>query len=110
MLKITIDKYFKENTRIKEDVAEFKNCYTLNDLLLRFVDETGTDEIYGCDIVNYRIEAFDKGWLYGEVTAYQVQMVLDGYSKMFKIRFYIDKNFEVNLDPDLYTVKKFVEC
>lgn len=113
MLKITMDKEFVEDyqiERVKEDMNEFKNMYTINDLKNRFMDETESFEIYGAEIISYKISAFDSGWACGNKTCYAVDMILDGFEKMFKVRFYIDQDYMIDLRPNLYTVKTFKAC
>ena len=112
MLKIKIDKEFVKDyqmERVKADVSEFKTAFTIGDLKMRFVEETENFELYGLDVISYQIEAIDSGWACGSKTIYAVSMILDGISKVYKVRFYISQNLEVELRPDLYYVKRFIE-
>ena len=98
-MRIKFNKKYIEDyqmARVKEDAKQFAEANTLNDLRREFEDQVG---IYlGCnpEILKAEITAMDSGWATGNKTIFNVEMVVDGYSSMFRIQFYIDMNMEID--------------
>lgn len=114
-MKIRIEKTYTapyQMDRVKAEISEFKAMYTEQDILNHFRAETESCEQipHYFDILHYDIKAFPSGWMYNDINSYCVEMVLTDtgvFSRMIKIRFYINQNFEINLDPDMYSVIEF---
>lgn len=111
-MKITISKKFVESyqlDRVKADAKEFKGRYTDGDLLRSFMDQTNDYRCHAGNIVYCNVEAMDAGWYYGEKTHFVVEMLVEGFKKLYKLRFYVNMNLEVCLDPLLIQVREFKE-
>lgn len=107
VLKIRIDKEFTDDWNIetvKNAVESFKHAYTINDLLREFCEQTNSSEVWGGDIIQYKITAF-RNWSCD--ATYAVEMVIDDITRIYKVRFYIDHEGQVDTDPLLYDVMVF---
>lgn len=107
-MKIRMDKRYTDKIfeiRVKEDMAEFKVRYTDGDLLRAFMD--AMDE-YRCgfgNIVYCNVDAYDSGWAFGNVTHFTVEMLVEGFNDIYKLRFYCDMDLEVR--TDLSEIREF---
>ena len=99
-MKITIDRQYTEERmmeRTKEQIKEFKEIYTENDLLRMFSDATGEVLPFVEEIVYCRMSAFPGGTMETDETHYSVDMMLDTYRAVYKIHFYISQSGEVDV-------------
>lgn len=108
-MTITIDKDFTTLGAVKslkEAVAEFKNRYTVGDLLRAYNevfrnDYTDIDgDILRCDISAFKMYEFDEA-------SFKVSLWVTNGVRVYKIRFYADVNLNVNDDPLLMNLEQF---
>ena len=96
-MKITMDKKFTEvyyMDQVKNDMKEFKARYTDGDLLRAFIDATG--QWASGDIIKCDISAFTAGYLFDNVTSFCVNMIVDEYSSIVRLHFYVDMDLTVD--------------
>lgn len=121
-MKITMDKDLTEKwmiDRTKEQMKEFKEAYTDNDLLRIFRDAINDDTLYhNYDIIRCNLRAFPGGWRETDETHYCVDMLLETYKEFVKLYFYIDQSLNVttrkweNISHEwvkMYDVKHYTE-
>ena len=95
-MKITIDKKYTtldKLERTKQQIKEFKEMLTDNDLLSMFGN--AIDEYFMGDIVYCNLSAYPGGTDETDETHYSVDILLDGYNTMTKIHFYISQSGEI---------------
>ena len=117
-MKIKFDKKYIEDyqmDRVKEDAKFFSEAYTLGDLRREFENQTGIYLGGAPEVVKAEITAMDSGWALGNKTTFNVWMLIDGWSVMYKVHFFIDKDLQVDtrdslLGGKLYEVRKFTEA
>ena len=112
MMKIKIDKKYTADyqiDRVKEAIKSFKEVFTENDLLAMFRSEFDWHDNWCCEIVNCEIRAFDAGTFYNNETTFAIEMLLEGFSEVDKIRFYYTTGFGVNIAKDMHTIKVYKE-
>lgn len=105
--------------RTREQMKEFKVVYTDGDLLRMFREAVDVDELWNPDEIVYaRLEAFPGGFAETDETHYSVDMLVDCWSVLFKIHFYISQSGEVDTriievpgtkPMPMYWVNKFVK-
>ena len=98
-MKIIIDRNYTEAdmmARTKEQIKEFKEIYTENDLLRMFTEATGEVTGFVEEIVYCRLSAFPGGSQETDETHYSVDMLIDTFKAMYKIHFYISQSGEVD--------------
>ena len=119
-MRIKIDRKYVEDyqlARVKEDMKDFSESCTLEDLRIAFETQTGTYLGWNPKILNTEIFAMDSGWAMGNQTIFDVYMLIDsGLDVLYKIQFYINRELNVDTrDVDgfkgekirMYSVKKF---
>lgn len=118
-MKITIDRKYTELDkmgRTKEQVKDFKEIYTENDLLRMFEDATGENFGFVEEIIYCRLSAFPGGLAETDETHYSVDMLIDTYRSMYKIHFYITQSGEIDtrglpgLSGKMWQVVKYIAC
>ena len=98
-MRIKLDRKYIENyqmERVKSDVKFFSEVYALSDLRIAFESQVGIDFGYNPEILKAEISAMDSGWATGNKTIFYVYMVVDGGGNIYKIRFYIDMDLNVD--------------
>ena len=98
-MKIVIDRKYTEDcklARTKAQIKEFKEIYTENDLVRMFQGATGETLPFIEEIVYCRMEAFSGGTAETDETHYSVDMMLDTFSAVYKIHFYITQSGEID--------------
>lgn len=112
-MKITVDKEFTngyEMAQVKEDIKEFKARYTDGDVLNAMRSQTDFWGGYGEDIIKAEAKAFPAGWDFQNKTLFAVEMLIDGYNEMYKIRFYIDMDLNVDTRKGFVRVTKYAQA
>lgn len=97
-MRITLDKDYIESwqmDRVKEDVKAFKEMYKEEDLLGAFRAQV-CDFVIVEEILKTKVEAFDSGWAMDNKTVFRVEMVVDAWNSIYKIRFYVDMGLAVD--------------
>lgn len=111
-MKMSINKKYVEDyqmERVKADAKEFKAMYTDADILNSFREQLKDYRTYTAEIVYCKVEAMDSGWARGNETTFCVEMLVEDFRKMYKLRFYVGMNLEVDNRPNLVTVREFDE-
>lgn len=117
-MKITIKKEYTtldKVERTKQQIKEFKEAFTENDLLSMFMEAAGTDIGLVDEVVYCKMEAWPGGTQETDETHYSVDMMLDCYKAIYKIHFYISQSAEVDTRTiwccgkplPMFTVEKF---
>lgn len=93
-MKMRINKQCAEpwTDRVKEDAAEFKKTWTEYDVLWSirsWTDDRDGALSYG-EILKCELEAYDSGWSCGNITIFDVHMVVDCGNVIFRIRACMD--------------------
>lgn len=88
--------------KLRADLKEFKARYTDGDLKRAIQDVLDTD-FYG-DIVQAKVEAFG----YND-TSFAVDLLIDGFIKMYKIRYYCNIDLKIDEDENLIHVRAYSE-
>ena len=99
-MKIAIDRKYTEASkmeRTKEQIKEFKEIYTEDDLLRMFTEATGQITGFVEEIIYCRLSAFPGGTQETDETHYSVDMLVDTFKAMYKIHFYISQSGEVDV-------------
>ena len=95
-MKITIEKRYTtldKVERTKQQMKEFKEMFTDGDLLRMFRDAVdGWEYGYGDEIIRCNLEAFPGGTMETDETHYSVEILLEGFRRFTKIRFYISQS------------------
>ena len=99
-MKITMDRAMTEDCmieRTKNQMKEFKEIYTDNDLLRIFRDATKTEDLsLNYKIIRCNLSAFPGGYFETDETHYMVDMLLEGFREFVKLHFFISQSGEVN--------------
>ena len=83
--------------RTKQQIREFKEMFTDSDLLRMFRDAVDAWEYgYGDKIIGCNLEAFPGGTMETDENHYIVEILLEGFRRFTKIRFYISQSAEVD--------------
>lgn len=99
--------------QIRADLREFKNRYTENDLLYRFIDSTGISAPYGAEVLRCEVEAFPSGLDFDNKTAFAVEMITFSWTGVCVLRFYCDIDLTIDTrkaylsDDYLYSCEVF---
>ena len=103
-IRISIDKEYTapyEFAHVKDDIKAFSDGVTIRDIIAHFlanIEKSGNFEI-----IHYTVRAFSGGWAHkNNMTTYVVEAVLETWEKLYKVRFYIDQDWEVNITPGWY--------
>lgn len=128
-MEITINKEYTEKHEIphvKEEIENFKICYTDGDILRAFeaaLDEAGIDYPYmnSSDIVSCELKAFPGGTYYEDEngiqpTHYSVNITVDNkYIEIDKLHFYTDNALNIRLTAcsfgetiNMYHIERYV--
>lgn len=111
-MKMSIDKKYVEDyqmERVKEDAKEFKGRYTDGDLLRSLMEQIKDYRCWASDIVYCNVKAIDSGWASGNVTMFCVEMMVENINRIYKLRFYIDMDLQVDVRPKMITIREFKE-
>ena len=102
---------FAQAAKVKEDMKQFKNCYTGGDLLRAWNEVFSEAEQYEkCvhgDVLSVTVNAFPANWYTGGETTFRVDLIADGYLAMHKLAFYVNLGLEVDARPELMTHKVY---
>ena len=93
-----------EKQRVLDDLREFKERYTEGDLLRKFYSETDNVDVTG-DVVYFKVYGFPGGTYYNNATHFRVEALLEGFRKIYKVRFYCD--LEMNIDTRTVPTKMY---
>ncbi|MBO7309145.1 MAG: hypothetical protein J6V38_05890 [Kiritimatiellae bacterium] len=88
--------------KLRADMKEFKARYTDGDLK-RAIEDVLDKDFYG-DIIQAKVEAFGLA-----ETSFAIDLVIDGFVRIYKIRYYCDINLKVDNDENLIHVKSYTE-
>lgn len=88
--------------KLRADMKEFKARYTDDDLK-RAIENVLNKDFYG-EIVQAKVEAFGFN-----DTSFAVDLMIDGFIKVYKIRYYCDLNLNVDTDDNLIHVRSYTE-
>ena len=104
-MRISIDKEYTapyEYAHVKDDIKAFSDGVTIRDIIAHFLGNIEM-QIGNFEIIHYTVRAFSGGWAHkNNMTCYVVEAVLEGWEKLYKVRFYIDQDWEVNITPGWY--------
>ena len=115
-MKMKLDKNYilaSQLDDIKQAAKEFKEMFTDGDLKMVAIDQLGIDGLWGQDIVYCNVEAYAASYDLPTTSAFTVEMMVDGYHTIYKIRYccVVDYSCEhflrVNTDPVTYSIKTF---
>ena len=114
-MKTKVDKQYTlpyQMNQVKADLAEFKERYTDNDLIMYFADETGRNiNHYGCDIIRMDVEGFPAGSYFNDVTHFHVEAIIETATAIHKVSFYTDIDMNITLKTmfgdDAYILKTY---
>ena len=103
--------YMKDYSKVKEELKEFKSRYTDTDLRSfaedaicdKYQKLTGKDYPWGHDIIRADVTAFGYDSTYG--TYFRVDLLLDGYSEICRLRYYTNLNLEIDTEAKLNQFK-----
>lgn len=103
-----------EMDKVKADAAEFRKLYNEKMMALEFIrqyNEISDKKLrcYNPDIIGTEIEAFPRGWAFGDETSFYVKMLLEDCDKIYKVTFFTDLALALHTDDtcNLITVKTF---
>ena len=110
-LRIKIDKEYtrpSQVAKVKEDIRDFSDGMTVNDLLAHFLSSVNRDlETFDRHVRYYEISAFPGGWAYDDITSYSVGMLVECWKKIYKVHFYIDQDWKVNTERMMWTITTY---
>lgn len=110
-MRIRVDKDYTDKAftdQVKADIAEFKERYTIGDVLNSFRCQVDRWDGWTQEIIKVDAKAFPGGYYYDNATHFCFEFLIDGASTMYKIRFYIDMDLIVDTRTGLYSIKKYV--
>ena len=100
--------------KVKADAAEFRRIHTEKSMAFEFIrqyNEISDKKLrcYNPDIIGTEIEAFPRGWAFGDETSFYVKMLLEDCDKIYKVTFFTDLALALHTDDtcNLITVKTF---
>ena len=103
-----------EMDKVKADAAEFRKLYNEKMMALEFIrqyNEISDKKLrcYNPDIIGTEIEAFPRGYAFGDETSFWVKMTLEDCDKIYKVTFFTDLALALHTDDtcNLITVKTF---
>lgn len=112
-MKVKMNKHLTEKfyeSQVKEDIETFKAVYTEHDLSDMFFGEFQKADMYTWkDIYKCDVEAFPSGYLTGNYTSFNVHMILEMRSDLYKLDFYMSLSGEINTsDQMLVNFERYV--
>lgn len=101
-MKITLNKEYTEKymeARTREQMKEFKQMFTDNDLFCMFDAAIGdaADLSYNPDIIRCDLSAYPGGTMQTDETHYFVDMLLKGFDEFITVHFCMSQSGEITL-------------
>ena len=129
-MKITINKSYTsigQLPHIKDQIKEFRTSYSdeyILDAFISCIRENSKDlklesnalyhvTTFGINtngILCATAQAFAKEYSPDSIACYRVEMTVKNWDGYYEVQFYIDQDLAINLDPLLWSIKRYTEA